>query len=164
MQGGQLFQVQVPSNWQAVSINNSVKYVPQNGYGEYRGQVTLTHGVELGVARASSHDLNQATQTLIDGFIHSNEGMRSPDAAAGPAVEPRRHPHAARWPLRTGRRRACRRLHDDAADGNLFYYLSVVPEREEGNYTQTFDARRAVESRLERSLRGAATTRCRHTP
>src|SRR5688572_25437991 len=76
VQGGQLFQVQVPSNWQAVSSNNSVKYVPQNGYGEYRGQVTLTHGVELGVARASSQDLNQATQTLINGFIQGNEGMQ----------------------------------------------------------------------------------------
>ena len=47
VQGGDLFQVQVPSNWQPVSSNNSVKYVPQNGYGEYRGQVTLTHGTEL---------------------------------------------------------------------------------------------------------------------
>ncbi len=31
--GGNLFQVNVPSNWTAVSSNNSVKYVPQNGYG-----------------------------------------------------------------------------------------------------------------------------------
>ena len=39
-------------------------------------QTTLTHGVELGVARASSRDLNQATQTLIDGFVRGNDGMR----------------------------------------------------------------------------------------
>ena len=36
VQGGQLFTVSVPSNWQAVSSNNSIKYVPQNAYGDYQ--------------------------------------------------------------------------------------------------------------------------------
>ena len=75
-QGGQLFTVSVPSNWQAVSSETAVKFVPQNAYGEYQGQSTLTHGVELGVARAASRDLNQATQALIDGFVQGNNGMR----------------------------------------------------------------------------------------
>ena len=66
----------MPTNWQAVSSNNAVKFVPQNAYGDYQGQTTLTHGVELGVARASSRDLNQATQALIDGFVQGNSGMR----------------------------------------------------------------------------------------
>src|SRR5205085_1703646 len=30
VQGGQLFTVSVPSNWQAVTSNNSIKYVPMN--------------------------------------------------------------------------------------------------------------------------------------
>ena len=72
VQGGELFQVSVPTNWTPLSSNNSVKFVPQNGYGEANGQETMTHGVELGVARASSRDLRQATQTLIDGFVRSN--------------------------------------------------------------------------------------------
>ena len=37
VQGGQLFTVSVPSNWQPLSSNNSIKYVPQNAYGDYRG-------------------------------------------------------------------------------------------------------------------------------
>jgi beta-barrel assembly-enhancing protease len=140
MQGGQLFQVQVPSNWQAVASNNSIKYVPQNGYGEYRGQVTLTHGVELGVARAASGDLNQATQTLIQGFISGNEGMQ----LAGRQQQGRLANRAAiRTPL-IGRSALGGSERVDVyttmlRDGNLFYYLSVVPEREEGNYAAAFE-------------------------
>jgi beta-barrel assembly-enhancing protease len=140
VQGGELFQVQVPSNWQAVPSNSSVKYVPQNGYGEYRGQVTLTHGVELGVARASSRDLNEATQTLIQGFINGNEGMQ----LAGRQQQGRlANRTAIRTPL-IGRSALGGGERVDVyttllRDGNLFYYLSVVPEREEGNYAAAFE-------------------------
>ena len=145
VRGGDLFQVQVPSNWQPVSSNNSVKYVPQNGYGEYRGQVTLTHGTELGVAGASSRDLNQATQTLINGFIRSNEGMQ----LAGRQQDGRLSNRAAiRTPL-IGQSALGGRERVDVyttllRDGTLFYVLTVVPEREEGNYGAAFD--RVVQS------------------
>jgi Zn-dependent protease with chaperone function len=140
VQGGELFQVQVPSNWQAVPSNSSVKYVPQNGYGEYRGQVTLTHGVELGVARASSRDLNEATQTLIQGFINGNEGMQLAGRQQQGRLANRtaiRTPLIGRSALGGGERVDV--YTTMLRDGNLFYYLSVVPEREEGNDTQTFD-------------------------
>ncbi len=145
VRGGDLFQAQVPSNWQAVSSNNSVKYVPQNGYGEYRGQITLTHGAEMGVARASSQDLNQATQTLIDGFIRGNEGMQ---LAARQQQGRLSNRAAIRTPL-VGRSAVGGRERVDVyttllRDGNLFYVLTVVPEREEGNYGAAFD--RVVQS------------------
>lgn len=140
VQGGQLFQAQVPTNWQAVSTNNSIKYVPQNGYGEYRGQVTLTHGIELGVARASSRDLAEATQTLIQGFLSGNEGMQ---LAARQQQGRLANRTAIRTPL-IGRSALGGGERVDVyttllRDGNLFYYLSVVPEREEGNYAATFE-------------------------
>jgi beta-barrel assembly-enhancing protease len=137
--GGQLFQVQVPANWSAVPSNNSVKFVPQNGYGEYRGQATLTHGVELGVARASSRDLNQATQTLIEGFLRSNEGMQlasRQQAVLTPLVGRSAVGGNERVDVYTTLLR----------DGNLFYYLSVVPERDTGAYGAAFD-------RVARSIR-----------
>ncbi|MDH4064351.1 MAG: M48 family metallopeptidase, partial [Acidobacteriota bacterium] len=63
--GGRLFEVSVPSNWATVSATNEVKFVPQNAYGDVRGQSVMTHGVELGVTRASSRDLRAATDTLV---------------------------------------------------------------------------------------------------
>jgi hypothetical protein len=140
VQGGQLFTVSVPSNWQAVTANNSIKYVPQNAYGDYNGQSTLTHGVELGVARASANNLDAATQTLIEGFVRGNDGMR----IAG---------REERFQL-SGRQAIVTPLEGRSAlggvervevhttllsNGDLFYLLTVVPEREVGTYGPAFD-------------------------
>jgi Zn-dependent protease with chaperone function len=140
VQGGQLFTVSVPSNWQPVSSNNSIKYVPQNAYGEYEGQTTLTHGVELGVARASSRDLNEATQTLIDGFVRGNDGMRLAGREEYGRLSGR---NAIVTPLE-GRSALGGVERVDVyttmlANGDMFYLLTVVPEREAGNYGQAFN-------------------------
>jgi beta-barrel assembly-enhancing protease len=140
VQGGQLFTVSVPSNWQAVSSNNSVKYVPQNAYGDFRGETTLTHGVELGVARASSRDLQQATQELIEGFVRSNAGMRQAGAEESVRLSGR---NAIVTPL-VGRSALGGNERVDVHttmlnNGDLFYLLTVVPEREGGTYAQAFD-------------------------
>jgi beta-barrel assembly-enhancing protease len=140
VQGGDLFQVSVPSNWQAVTSNNSIKYVPQNAYGDYRGETTLTHGVELGVARASSRDLQGATDSLIEGFVRSNAGMRvggqqeqfrlsGKDAIVTPLEGRSALGGAERIEVHTTL----------LANGDLFYLLTVAPEREIGNYSEAFD-------------------------
>jgi len=140
VQGGQLFTLSVPANWQPVSSNNSIKYVPQNAYGEYQGQTTLTHGVELGVARASSRDLDQATQTLIESFVRGNDGMRQVGAEEYFRLSGR---NAIVTPL-VGRSALGGNERVDVHttmlnNGDLFYLLTVVPERESGTYGQAFD-------------------------
>lgn len=147
VQGGELFQVSVPTNWTPLATNNSVKYVPQNAYGETRGQQVMTHGVELGVANASSRDLRQATQTLIDGFVRSNEDMRVLGAQQGVQLSGRT---AILTPLE-GRSALGGMERVDVyttllADGNLFYQLSVAPERELNAYAVAFN-------RVTRSIR-----------
>jgi Zn-dependent protease with chaperone function len=139
VQGGQLFTVSVPSNWQALSSNNSIKYVPMNAYGDYRGQQTLTHGAELGVARASSRDLQEATQTLINGFIQSNDGMRIAGRQEYGRLSGRQ---AIVTPLE-GRSALGGVERVDVyttmlSNGDMFYLLTVVPEREAGTYSQAF--------------------------
>ena len=140
VQGGQLFTVSVPSNWQPVASNNSVKYVPQNAYGDYQGQSTLTHGVELGVTRASSRDLYQSTQDLIDGFVQSNDGMRVAGREQQFTLSGR---NAIATPLEGrsalgGMERVV--VHTTLLNnGDLFYVLTVVPEREMNSYSQAFN-------------------------
>jgi predicted Zn-dependent protease len=140
VQGGQLFTVSVPSNWQAVSSNSAIKYVPMNAYGEYDGQTTLTHGVELGVARASSRSLDQATETLIDGFIRGNSGMRIAGSQQYSRLAGRQSivtPLEGRSAL-GGVERVD--VHTTmVSNGDLFYLLTVVPEREAGTYGQAFN-------------------------
>ncbi len=140
VQGGQLFTVSVPSNWQAVSSNSSIKYVPQNAYGDHQGQSTLTHGIELGVARASSRDLGQATQTVIDGFVRGNDGMRVAGREEYFQLSGR---EAIVTPLQ-GRSALGGVERVDVhttllSNGDLFYVLTVVPERELGTYGPAFD-------------------------
>ena len=86
VRGGELFQTSVPSNWQAVTSNSAVKFVPQNAYGQQlNGETVFTHGVELGVARASSRDLVESTDALLGALAQGN-----PEPASGSLSRDRR--------------------------------------------------------------------------
>jgi hypothetical protein len=140
VRGGQLFQASVPSNWTAVASNTSIKYVPQNGYGDARGQTVLTHGVELGVARASSRVLRDATDTLIGAFLQDNPGMRVSGNSESLRISGRTGvgtPLSGRSAL--GGEERVGLYTTLLADGNLFYYVTVVPERDAGRYVAVFD-------------------------
>ena len=109
------------------------------------GQSTLTHGVELGVARAASRDLNQATQALIDGFVQGNSGMRVAAQQEAFRLSGR---NAIVTPLEGrsalgGVERV--EVHTTLlANGDLFYVVTVAPERELTSYGPAFD--RVVQS------------------
>src|SRR5439155_931710 len=62
---GNLFRVSVPSNWREVPGNNTVTFAPDGAYGSSNGQSVFTHGVEIGVSRNETHNLQQATDELI---------------------------------------------------------------------------------------------------
>jgi hypothetical protein len=147
VQGGRLFDVEVPSNWQAVASNSAVKYVPMNGYGPIEGQSVFTHGVELGVARASSRSLTEATEALLQAFAQSNPDLRR-------GGEPREIRMSQRQSLAVplvnrsalGGTERIGLYTTFLADGNLFYYATIVPEREADQYRLVFD-------RIGRSIR-----------
>lgn len=141
VEGGKLFQVSVPSNWQAISSNSAIKYVPQNAYGQVTdGQTVFTHGVELGVTRAPSRDLGAANDAFIDALARSNPGLRT-------AGEPQALNMSQRTALGTpligesplGGRERIGVYTTFLRDGNLFYYLTVVPESDASSYASAFE-------------------------
>jgi beta-barrel assembly-enhancing protease len=140
VQGGRLFQASVPANWQALSTNNSIKFVPENGYGELNGQEVFTHGVEMGVARASSRDLQQSTAALVQGFARSNPDLRQAGQARAVRLSQR---SAIGTPLvnrsALGGQERIGLYTTLLSDGNLFYLITVAPERDAGRYEPTFD-------------------------
>jgi Zn-dependent protease with chaperone function len=141
VQGGKLFDASVPSNWQAVSSNNAVKFVPPNAYGAIeRGQTIFTHGVELGVAAASSRDLREATSTLIKAFARSNPDLRQSGDARNVRLAQRA---ALGVPLvnrsHTGQTERIGIYTTFLADGNLFYLATIVPDEEAGTYASAFE-------------------------
>lgn len=140
VRGGQLFQTQVPSNWQAVTSNSAVKFVPQNAYGDLRGERVFTHGVELGVARAASRDLVESTDALLGALAQGNPNLRQ-IAQPRQIVISRRNGIEHQLVNRTpdGGEERVGVVTTFLADGNLFYLLTIVPSNEATRYQSAFN-------------------------
>jgi hypothetical protein len=136
-----VFQVNVPSNWRTLSANNYIRYVPENWFGPLNGQNVLTHGIELGVARAGSTDLQEATDTFIQALAQGEETIQR-DGNPRPVTFAGRRALATaltnRSPL--GGIERLDIITTQLADGNLFYALTVVPDRDEAAYADTFES------------------------
>lgn len=139
MSGGKIFQASVPSNWTALNSNSSIKVVPQNGYGEFKGQTIFSHGVEFGVVKASSRDLQQATNEWLKAIAQGNPelklaGQQQPvkisqrSALATPLVNPS--------PL--GGNEQIGLYTTFLADGTLFYYLTIAQDKDAPAFQEAF--------------------------
>jgi beta-barrel assembly-enhancing protease len=138
--GGKLFEADVPSNWKGLSSNNAIKVVPPNGYGSYNGRTVFTHGVQFGVARASSRDLREATRALLGAFAQNNPELKQ----AGQPLETRIAQRSALGvPLANrsvmGKTELIGIFTTFLADGNLFYYVTIAPEDEAPTYDPVFE-------------------------
>jgi hypothetical protein len=126
---GNLFQASVPANWTTIPSKSEVKVVPQNGYGELNGRTVFTHGVEFGIAKASSRDLQEATKSFLLAIAQNNPQLRlagdqqygklaDRSALLTPLTNPSSLGGSERITIATA----------FLVDGNLFYYLTVAPE------------------------------------
>jgi hypothetical protein len=136
---GGIFQASVPTNWTQLASKQSVRYVPENGYGQINGQVAFTHGIEFGVARASSRNLQEATQAWLNAVAQGNPELRAAGQAQMTKISDRTAiaiPLSNPSPL--GGREMIGVYTVFLADGNLFYYLTIVPEAESQAYGEVF--------------------------
>jgi hypothetical protein len=138
----------VPQNWQAVSSTNAVKFVPQNAYGLVEGGSTVfTHGIELGVARASSSDLRAATRTLVASFASGNPDLRQTSEMRDIVLSQRRGVSLSL--VNRSHLGGTERIGIATTflqDGRLFYVATVVRDEEAARYTPVFE-------RIARSIR-----------
>ena len=137
---GNLFRISVPSNWRELPGNNSVTFAPEGGYGAVNQQSVFTHGVEAGVMRNESHDLQTASQELVQELTQANPRMRRGGWDRGTV--------GGRQGLRTvmtnqndatGRPERVALYTTTLDDGTLFYLLGVAPDNEYGAYDDVFD-------------------------
>jgi Zn-dependent protease with chaperone function len=145
LNGGGVFQASVPSDWTSLASKSAIKVVPQNGYGPLNGQTVFSHGIEFGVAKAGSRDLREATNAWLKAVAQSNPQLRVGGeqqairisrraAISTPLVNPSPLGGQERLGLYT----------TFLADGNLFYYLTIVPENDAAAFEDAF--RRVGES------------------
>jgi hypothetical protein len=138
---GNLFQVSVPANWQEIQSNTSVTFAPSGAYGQANGQTVFTHGVEFGMGRNETHDLQTATDELIQSLAGGNPGLSRASGSQRVTVANQR---GLRTVLRnrsevTGQDEAIQLVTMQMQDGNLFYSIGVAPGNEFPNYQRVFD-------------------------
>jgi Zn-dependent protease with chaperone function len=137
--GGKVFQASVPSNWSPLASSTAVKVVPQNGYGQLNGQTVFSHGVEFGLAKASTRDLTEATNAWLKAIMQVNPDLRVDGARQALQISQRSAlmtPFLNPSPLGGDERVAVYTTF--LVDGTLFYYLTVVPAKEAAAFEDTF--------------------------
>ena len=134
-----VFQASVPGNWKNLDSSSAIKVVPENGYGEMKGETVFTHGVEFGVAKASSRDLKEATATWLKAIGQGNPELRQAGDSQYVKLSERT---ALNVPLTNpsplGGREQIELYTTFLTNGDLFYYFSVVPEADARTYQPVF--------------------------
>lgn len=139
-QGGNLFQVSVPSNWRDFGSGNEVTFAPEGAYGDYQGRSVITHGMITGVTGSSGRNLRQSTDEFIRALTQGNNRLR-------------RYSNYSQVNL--GNRRGLSMILTNQSevtggtegivvyttllrDGTLFYMIGVAPQNEFNAYQNVF--------------------------
>lgn len=133
---GDIFRIGVPSNWQELASENNVTFAPEGGYGTVSGQSVFTHGVQVGIARNETHNLQEATQELIAAFAQSNPQLAREGNSARATIGGRTGLRTQLWNVSeaTGGRERIVLYTAQMKDGGLFYMVGVSPEQEFQTY------------------------------
>ena len=137
---GNLFRVSVPSNWQELGSSNSVTFAPDGAHGTINGNSVFTHGVEMGVSRNESHDLQTATDELIQSLRQGNPRLSSPGNYERGSIGGRQGLHTVLSNVSdaTGGQEVIDMYTALLSDGSLFYALGVAPREEFNAYSPVF--------------------------
>ena len=137
---GNVFRISVPSNWRELPGNSSVTFAPDGGYGTANQQSVFTHGAQVGLARNETHDLQTATDELIQSLAQSNPQLRQASGYSRAAIGDRAGLSATLDNVSdaTGRNERIDVFTTLMQDGTLFYLLGVAPDNEFNSYEQIF--------------------------
>jgi beta-barrel assembly-enhancing protease len=142
-QGGNVFRVNVPDNWQELSTgDDSVWFAPEGAYGQGRsGQAVFTHGMQFGVARTRARSLEEATQQLVQSLAQGNQALQQ-------ASQPQRTRFGNRQGIAIQLRNQSDATGGDEVvsvyttllpDDTLLYGIGVAPQEEWRRYGPVFD-------------------------
>jgi Zn-dependent protease with chaperone function len=142
-QGGNIFEVNVPDNWQELSTgDDSVWFAPEGAYGQGdNGQAIFTHGMQFGIARTRSRDLEGATRELVQGLAQGNQSLEQTGSV-----------QRTRFGNRTGLEVQLQNRSEVTGgtegvsvfttllpDDSLLYGIGVAPQEEWRQYAPVFD-------------------------
>jgi Peptidase family M48 len=135
------FAFQIPSNWDALSGNDSTYiFAPKGAYGKLNDSLMVTHGIFAGAIGVQQGDLRSATEAFIQRQIETNKDfrlVRQPErinfggqegyvsAVAGPSAINGVVEVDVTYTRAT-------------SDGRMFYIITIAPEDEVEGYRPAF--------------------------
>jgi hypothetical protein len=132
----------VPANWRELEGGSSnVTFAPDGAYGQANGQNVFTHGVEFGVGRNETHDLQTATQELLESLAQGNPNLSRPSRFDRVNFGDRRglRTTLSNQSDATGGMETIQVITTQLRDGNLFYAIAVAPRDDFSSYRGVFD-------------------------
>lgn len=138
---GNLFRVSVPANWRELQSGSTVTFAPDGAYGSANGQSIFTHGVEIGIARNESHNLQDATDELIQSLSQSNPQLGRPSRLERVNIDgrPGLRTVMSNVSEATGQREMIAVYTTQGNDGALLYTIGVAPSSAFVSYQDVFD-------------------------
>jgi Zn-dependent protease with chaperone function len=137
-QNTNLFRVSIPSNWSAVSSDqSSVSYAPPGAYGSQG----ITHGVMFSVAQTQNTALQSAAREVVSGLIQGENSYLRQQSVFQRTTLGGRNALATtligRSPL-TGRDERVTVVVTSLGNGQVFYMAAVAPSDEFTTYQRSF--------------------------
>jgi Zn-dependent protease with chaperone function len=135
-------RVAVPANWNQVGDGqDGVTYAPQGGYFEgNQGQTAFTHGVQFGVTRGGSGNLQRDTEALLQTFAKSNPQLRRAGNYQRTNVGGQQGLTASLRNVSdvTGAEEYVSLSTAYLDDGNMLFMIGVAPQNEANTYANAF--------------------------
>src|SRR5581483_2908736 len=138
---GNLFRVSVPENWRELPGSNVVTFAPEGGYGSTGGRGVFTHGIEIGVSRNESHDLQNATTELLDSLAQSNPRLGRASRFERSHIDgrPALRTTVSNVAEATGARETLEVYTTQMPNGELLYAIGVAPADAYDRYRDVFE-------------------------
>ncbi len=133
---GNWIRVNVPNNWQTLEEQSQVWFAPQGAY----GKDGITHGAMVGVTKAQSNDLAQATEAYVNGLLQANSYLRQRNNYTRGTISGRTAYSTileGRSPV-TNRNETVTIYAAQLRNGDLFYVAAVSPSDESARYNSAF--------------------------
>ena len=133
-------RVSVPENWDQLGTGDGVTYAPDGGFFEENGATAFTHGVQIGVAKGGSGNLQRDTDQLLQTFARGNPELQQAGNARRDSIGGRT---GLTIPLRnvsevTGQEEAVYLSTAHLRDGSVLYLIGVAPRGEAPTYDRAF--------------------------
>ena len=138
-------RISVPDNWQGLpdNSNTSMIFAPRGAYGNMQnGQFVWTHGVQVGVDRTQSRNLQQATNEFINSLAQGNPSLRQQGGYQRGNIGGRNALAITFSNVSevTGRTEIVTIYTTLLRNGELFYMIAVAPQDEYRDYQRTFQS------------------------